>query len=44
LKIVTTGSSDTDGDTSTIVMLKNKELKLKDVSGSDVTIMTLTQD
>ncbi len=44
LKIVTTGSSDTDGDTSTIVMLKNKELKLKDVSGSDVTIMTLTQE
>jgi len=44
LKMVTTGSSDSDGDTSEIVMLKNKELKLKSGSANDVTIMTMTQD
>lgn len=44
LKMVTTGSSDTDGDTSTIVMLKNKELKIKSGTGSNITIITMTQD
>jgi hypothetical protein len=42
--MVTTGSSDTDGDTSTIVLLKNKEMKVKDVSGSDETVIIYTQD
>lgn len=44
LKIVTTGDSDTDGDTSTIVMLKNKDLKLKSGSANDITITTYTQE
>lgn len=44
VKMVTEGSTDTDGDTSTIVMLKNKELKLKSTSGSNVTIITMHQD
>lgn len=44
LKSVTTGSADTDGDTSEIVMLKNKMLKLKSGSGNDITIMTMEQD
>lgn len=44
LKIVTTGQSDTDGDTSTIVMLKNKDLKLKSGSANDITITTYTQE
>ena len=44
LKIVTTGDSDTDGDTSTIVMLKNKDLKLKSGSANDITIITFTQE
>ncbi len=44
LKTVTTGDSDTDGDTSTIVMLKNKDLKLKSGSANDITIITFTQE
>lgn len=44
LKVVTTGSSDTDGDTSEIVMLKNKMLKLRSGSTGDITVMTMEQD
>lgn len=44
LKMVTNGSGDADGDTSTIVMLKNKEFKVKSVSGSNVMIYTFEQD
>jgi len=38
-------TTDSDGDiyTSTIVMLKNKMMKLKDVDGSNTTIFTLEQ-
>ena|ERR1051326_738628 len=35
LKMVTDGSTDTDGDTTTIVKLKNKEFWTEDTQGSD---------
>ncbi len=43
IKVVLDGSGDADGDTSEIVMLKNKMLKFKDVSGSTTTIYTYEQ-
>lgn len=43
IKIVLDNSGDADGDTSEIIMLKNKMLKFKDVSGSTTTITTLEQ-
>jgi hypothetical protein len=43
LKMVTDGSTDTDGDTSTIVKLKNKELWLESKSGSNTTRTQLKQ-
>ena len=43
--IVTNGSADTDGDTTQILQLKNKEMKTTDTdSNGDVTIITYTQD
>lgn len=44
LKSVTTGSADTDGDTSIIVQLKNKDLKLKSGTGTNETIITFVQN
>jgi hypothetical protein len=44
LKMVTTGSADTDGDTSTISMLKSKEMHLQETDGTDVSEWHMIQE